>query len=243
MHHHIRIDLDIVFAAGWHAGSGEGSFSTDRLVSRNPQNHPFLPASTLKGVVRQSCEKVSRTLGFPPPSDPHQSDLTRNQAFVPFHHLQSPIDQIFGTKYASGGLFFRDAHPQPVPPAAAVTVSRHRTARYRVLQTVREQHLFSTEYSPATLVLSSRIDGWHQHLVYIDAASPPYAYCLLMAGILAVDRLGGDKSTGAGWLHQALRVTRVTWNQQSLAPEDFLDIELLNYEDYLEMQSEQKGAA
>ena len=235
MTHHIQIDLEITFAGGWRAGSGEGSFTTDRLVCRNTRNQPYLPASTLKGNIRQSCEKLSRTLGFPSPSDPHETSLVHNQAFVPLEHLQSPIDCIFGTKFEPGGLFFRDAHPRQM----ADTSIRHRTARWRVLKTVRDKHLFSTEYSPPALILSSRIEGWHRQLVCIDENWPPFAYCLLIAGILAVKRLGGDKSTGAGWLQGAIAITQARYNQMPLDLNDVLDFELLNHQDYQEM----KGAS
>jgi hypothetical protein len=203
MHHRIHLDLEIRFISRWHAGSGERSFTIDRLVRRDAQNRPFIPASTLKGIVRQSCEKLSRSLGFPEPSDPHQADLTQSHAFIPFDQMASPIDQLFGTKFEPGGLFFRDAHLKDNEDCS--TFSSNRVARYRVLNTARDKHLFSTEYGlPATF--QTRVDGWHSRLAHIDKNDPPYAYCLLIAGILAVERIGGDKSIGAGWLDTSIPI-------------------------------------
>lgn len=247
MLHKIHIDLEISFSSKWHAGSGEGSFSIDRLVRRDSQNRPFLPASTLKGIIRQSCEKLSRTLGFPNPSDPHQVDLTNNQSFVPFTRMDSPIDHIFGTKFEQGELFFRDASSNRNPVYMSCndtlnqeTFARSRTARYRILKTTKEKHLFSTEYSPAESVLYTRIDGWHDNLVMsIEESYPPFAYCFLIAGILAVERIGGDKSTGSGWLGMPLRIKNIEYNNKSVNIDDIIELfELLTYKHYLE----RKGA-
>lgn len=231
MHHRIRLELEINFPYRWHTGSGEGSFVTDRLIRRDSQNRPFIPASTLKGIIRQSCEKLSRTLGFLEPSDPHQPDLTQYQAFVPFQQMTSPVDQLFGTKFEPGGLFFRDARLSDGEDIN--TLARNRVARYRVLNTARDKHLFSSEYAlPAKLI--TQIDGRHTNLVSYMDDYPPFAYCLLMAAVFAVERIGGDKSSGAGWLNDPITIARTDYN--GLSVDTDLLFELLNPEDYLEMR-------
>ncbi|MFH1114077.1 MAG: RAMP superfamily CRISPR-associated protein [Pseudomonadota bacterium] len=233
MTHHIRLDLEIAFSSRWHGGSGESSLTTDRLIHRDSRNLPFIPASTLKGIIRQSCEKLSRTQGFAEPWDPHQRDLTLVNAFVQFSEMASPIDRLFGTNFEPGGLFFRDAHLKDA--AHAGTFTRNRAARYRILNTARDQHLFSVEYSSPE-VLCTRIDGRHRGLVSFDEKMPPFAYCLLIAGILAVERIGGDKSTGSGWLNGPIKLQRVEYNGSDVVLDNVF--ELLDSEDYLEMREE-----
>ncbi len=217
MHHRIQLELEIDFPYRWHTGSGEGSFMTDRLIRRDSQNRPFIPASTLKGIIRQSCEKLSRTLGFAEPSDPHQPDLTQSQAFVPFQQMTSPVDQLFGTKFEPGGLFFRDARLSD--DEEINTLARNRVARHRVLNTAREKQLFSSEYAlPAKL--KTQIDGRHAGLANMEGY-PPLAYCLLIAAIFAVERIGGDKSSGAGWLNGPIAIARSDYNGSGV------DIDLL----------------
>jgi len=203
----------------------------DRLVRRDVRYRPFLPASTLKGITRQSCEKLSRTKGFSEPSDPHNPNLTQNQAFVPFSKIDSPVDRLFGTKFEPGGLFFRDARlPEDEP---AETFDRSRAARYRVLKTAKDKHLFATEYSlPGSLF--TRIDGWHQGLTSLDDEYPPYAYCLLIAGLLSVERIGGDKSTGSGWLEGPVRFKEIKYNGSTVEMNDVF--EFLNPQEYLEVR-------
>ena len=233
MRHHIELDLEVRFSSRWHAGSGEGSFTTDRLVRRDARNRPFIPASTLKGIVRQCCEKLSRSLGFPEPSDPHQSDLTHSRSFAPFDEITSPIDRLFGTKFESGGLFFRNARLKDDEDCD--TFSRNRVARYRVLKTARDRQLFSTEYSlPA--IFQTRVDGWHTRLTGFDEEYPPYAYCLLIVGILGVDRIGGDKSTGSGWLDGPITIQTAVYNGSPINLDDVFDF--LDPADYLEMRGE-----
>lgn len=235
MGHHIRLDLQIVFASRWHAGSGESSLMTDRLIRRNGRNHPFIPAATLKGIVRQSCEKLSRTLGFPHPSDPHQGALSEQGAFVPSTQIVSPVDHLFGTRFEPGGLFFRDACLKEDGLGTALV--RNRVARHRVLGTAKEKQLFTTEYILPE-ILCTRIDGWHKDLVTLDDDNPPYEYCLLIAGILAVERIGGDKSTGAGWLDK-IALESGQYNGSTLDLDKVLDLfELVTWEDYSELRGE-----
>lgn len=234
MHHRIHIDLEIFFTSKWHSGSGEGCFSIDRLVRLDSRNRPFIPGSTLKGIVRQNCEKISRILGYPDPSDPHQTNLSENH-FAPFSKLVSPIDRIFGTKSEPGSLFFRDARQKDTEMPGTPVVQK-RISRYRILKTSREKQLFSTEYSSSGQVLYTSIDGWHDSLVCIDESYPPFAYCLLLAGLLAVERIGGDKSTGAGKIDAPIRVNTFEYNQKNFSPNEVIDFDLMLYQQYLEMK-------
>jgi CRISPR/Cas system CSM-associated protein Csm3 (group 7 of RAMP superfamily) len=217
MQHKIHLELDIVFDSHWHTGSGEGSLLTDRLVCLNSKKQPYIPATTLKGVIRHNCEKISAALKFPEASDPHQVDIQNTEAFVPFSQMNSPVDRIFGTKFAGGSLFFRDAVLKEgvLPEKSSV---RTRTARYRVLKTAKTGHLFSTEYN-APAVFSTIIDGWHEELISFDESLPPYAYCVLVAGILATKRIGGDKSTGTGCIKQ-INLLNFIYNDREMSLND-----------------------
>lgn len=225
MQHNIKIALDLHFISKWHAGSGESSLSIDRLIQRDARGWPFIPGSTLKGMVRENCEKLSRTLNFPEPADPHQIDLTIQDRFQPLDKLESPVDRIFGNKYQSGNLFFRDARLDTPPPHYFVR-NQSRTSVYRVLGTAREHHLFSSEYV-APMTLSTLIEGYHRKMTYLNEGDTPYEYCLLIAGIMSLERLGGDKSTGSGKVR--IQINSIEYNGISLDKEsvfEYLDEEL-----------------
>jgi len=226
MHHVIKLGLTIRFRSKWHIGSGEGGLLTDRFIRRDGRNRPYIPGSSLKGVVRESCEKLSRTLGFGDSCDPHQASLIDPRAFGPLAQAASPVDAIFGNKYEEGGLFFRDACLSSPPPYGFQKL-QSRIRKYRVLGTAREKHLFSTEYA-APMEFSTTIDGYHRDLLFLEEEDPPYAYCLLVAGIKMVDRLGGDKSTGAGKLRE-MAVDSMEYNGRPFSLEtvfEYLDTEM-----------------
>ncbi|KPA14384.1 protein containing DUF324 [Candidatus Magnetomorum sp. HK-1] len=236
MRHHICIELSIDFLSKWHAGSGDGSLVSDRLIRRDSRNWPFIPGSTLKGVIRENCEKLSRTLLFKSPSDPHQRDLTIQDTFKPLKELDSPVDRLFGNTFESGQLFFRDARldntqlndPQPY----YCLKNQSRVCKHRILRTSKEKHLFSTEYIipssvGSSMIFKTQIDGYHDHLKSLSDTEPPYAYCLLIAAIMLTQRIGGDKSTGSGQME--IHFDNILYNQNQLNKEeifDYLDSEL-----------------
>lgn len=225
MRHSIRLELLISFESKWHSGSGEGSMISDRLIRKDSRQRPYIPGSTLKGVIRESCEKLSRTLNFPEPSDPHQRDLTIQDTFMPLKELESPVDRIFGNNYESGNLFFRDARLSDDPPYNFLS-EQSRICKYRMLGTTKDHHLFSTQYA-APLTFRTTIEGYHDSVRCFQENDPPCDYCLLIAGIMNVNRLGGDKSTGSGKM--CIGFDSVEYNGKPLEPEsvfDFLDSDL-----------------
>ncbi len=228
MRHHIKIELSIRFISKWHAGSGEGNLVLDRQIRKDVRGWPYMPGSTLKGVIRENCEKLSNTLGFPdPPSDPHQSDLTIQDTFYPLDQLDSPVDRLFGNKYQSGELFFRDARLKSEPPYQYLS-QQSRICKYRRLGTAKDQHLFASEYA-APLTLTTCIDGYHRNLRCFDDDDPPLAYCLLIAGIMITRRIGGDKSTGRGRVE--IKLDSILYNDHPLDKTivfDYLDREIVN---------------
>lgn len=55
--------LSISFASDWHCGIGQGRHGgIDRLVARDADGLPFVPAKTLLGLWRDACEKAARGL-------------------------------------------------------------------------------------------------------------------------------------------------------------------------------------
>jgi len=227
MRHHLKLELTIQFSSKWHSGSGESGLMLNRLINRDAQNCPYIPGSTWKGVVRESCEKLTRTLGFPDPADPHSRVLNVMDNFNEPQYIDSPVDRLFGTRYSGDCLFFRDARLAEDPPRDAVW-HQSRICRYRVLGGAREHHLFSSEYTES-MSFSTSIEGCHDHLETIGEKDLPFAYAILIAGILNIRRLGGDKSTGAGNLETHFEAIR--YNEEILEPDmafEYLDAELYN---------------
>ncbi len=223
MYHNLELTLNMEFDSIWHTGSGEGNILTDRLLQKDARGRPYFPASTLKGVIRESCEKLSRTLNFPKPSDPHSTDLNFPGAFAPLSHAPSPVDRLFGNKFEEGGIYFRNAYlidDQDRDDCA--THIRSRVKMHRKLGTVKEKHLFTTEYA-LPMTFESKLSARHRDLAALEETDPPFAYCLLIAAIKMVNRLGGDKSTGAGHLPQHISITQMIYNDIPFSADTFLE--------------------
>lgn len=55
--------MSITFTSDWHCGTGQGRHGgIDRLVRRDADDLPFVPAKTLLGLWRDACEKAARGL-------------------------------------------------------------------------------------------------------------------------------------------------------------------------------------
>lgn len=54
--------LKILMESDWHVGAGTGRGEIDRVVQRDPDNLPYIPAKTLTGILRDGCEQVALAL-------------------------------------------------------------------------------------------------------------------------------------------------------------------------------------
>ncbi len=239
MQHSIHIKYTITLKSGWHAGSGEGGLFANRLVRKDAQNLPFIPGSTLKGVIRENCEKLSTTLKFPPPTNPHDKSLSHGDSFTALSNVASPVDAIFGNCFEEGNLFFRDARLNneqiaglDTRPASLIN-SRARIHVNRKLGTAKENHLFSTEYTKQ-MEFTTSIDGYHNGLCSIVAGELPFSYCILIAGILLLDKICGDKSIGGGWINT--NIDEIKYNRQIMSKEKIFDS--LDASDYRELKEQ-----
>ena len=242
-----RLDISyrIQWDGEWHVGSGFRTAATDRLIQRlgGAGGRPFVPGSQIKGVLRHTCGRLAQSLGLDA-IDPHAT--SRDQWRLLVEHFrplkQSPlvVDRLFGSRFQGDCLFVDNAMPASAegqgdqdqaetsgPDEAAGTreyprVVRARTAMDRLTGTVKEGHLFTTELAQR-VELVGRIRARHPDgvLTQYDGGFP-YEYALLLAGLLSIDRLGGDKSSGLGRCH--VTVERVIWNgaekglEECLAP-------------------------
>jgi CRISPR/Cas system CSM-associated protein Csm3 (group 7 of RAMP superfamily) len=110
------------------------------------------------------------------------------------------------------------------------TRTHSRTAIDRLTGTAREQTLFVTEVVQGRATqLHSRLQARHPvGALTQDGDGFPFEYSLLLAGLLSLDRLGGDKSAGFGRCRIEIENNAVRWNDQSSFP---LEQALKSFED------------
>ena len=224
-----RLDLEynIVWQGRWHVGSGYESAATNRLLQRmgGIDGSPFVPGSQIKGVLRHQCERFACALGLEA-VNPHDGIKEDNQKLVkhfkPLAASSLVVDRLFGSRYQGECLFVANAGPVS-SEEKAVTSVQPRTALDRVTGTVAEQHLFTTEFVEGGANLQGTIRARHPVGVLTqEEGGFPYEYALLLAALLSLDALGGDKSAGLGRCKILLKEETLRWNNQRISLEEAL---------------------
>ena len=130
------------------------------------------------------------------------------------------MDRLFGSRYQGECLFVTNAEPVS-SEENTVTSVQPRTALDRVTGTVMEQHLFTTEFAEGGANLQGSIRARHPVgvLTQYDGGFP-YEYALLLAALLSLDALGGDKSVGLGRCEIRLKEETLCWNSQHISSDE-----------------------
>lgn len=217
MRHKIKIDLKILFSNRWHIGSGIGSPVVDRLTIKDPMGQPYIPGSTLKGVVRHVCENLVQALDLKT-SDPH--DKTNIEGFCSAENTPYVVDRLFGSRFEGEKLFFRDAVivEEFYPPSYTSVIAR--TCIDRATGTTKDKALFNTEYIEK-IPLFTTITGIHPQLT-VEIDSFPIEYSLLIAALRCCMAIGGDKSTGKGDLD--ISIENICYNGRDIPIDNVLAV-------------------
>ena len=222
-----RLDLkyEIVWQGRWHVGSGYQAAATNRLLQRmgGVDGTPFVPGSQIKGVLRHQCERFALALGLEainPHAGIEEDDQKLVEHFKPLAGSSLVVDRLFGSRYQGECLFVTNAEPVPSGEKAEKTATavQPRIALDRVTGTVMEQHLFTTEFAEGGANLQGTLRARHPACVLTqEEGGFPYEYALLLAALMSLDALGGDKSVGLGRCKIRLKEETLCWNGQSIS--------------------------
>lgn len=104
--------LTIHFSHYWHAGTGRGSgHHLDAIVNTDADGLPFLPGKTLRGLLRDACQRLERWNSCPEIQEGDTERLFGSTAFVPDKEHPRPREST-----VPGSLFVSDAR---LPEAVA----------------------------------------------------------------------------------------------------------------------------
>jgi CRISPR/Cas system CMR subunit Cmr4 (Cas7 group RAMP superfamily) len=217
----IQIYYTLEFSAPFHCGTGVRSGLIDRSVMRDGGGYLYVPASTMKGVVRELCEQLAR---FYEDSDdamrariasPHDKAI----ALKDLGAKPTLVTRIFGSQIHPGRLYFHDAQQSSEDKdryAAEKEPMRYQNMQTDLYTQVRLNRptrtavrgaLYSSEFGVRKMVFHGSIVGGLECIPIsseIDEMfsgkddEPTYSLLLLLAGLYMIERLGGNKSTGKG---------------------------------------------
>lgn len=234
MKHKIQITLEIPVMQRMMIGSGFSDKTINRKSLRDSRGIAYISGSSLKGIIRNECEKLAQLYNFDVFS-PHNIESLDNFKNSKLNRFL--VDILFGCRFEGEKLFFSDALPQEKLYKSSEVISRNSIDR--LMGTSKEGHLFTTEYvrniskSNDFMIYESTINGYHDNLTGDEI---PIEYAFLVVSILSCRYIGGDKSTGAGWLKDGITISKIEYNKKTFSGNSITDeflSEFLkeNYED------------
>jgi len=206
----VQIDYNLIFTAPFHVGTGISTYALDRTVVRDTQKNLYIPGSTFKGVVREQCEQLLRLYRpLQTLASPHNAQAVLST----FGQAPNLITRIFGSQLSPGGLRFDDSRQESsVHPKQTLQTSVLTQVRIdRLSGTGADNALFTSEFGNPLLTFHGMIKGQLDCTPLADLAfqakdlqegvytlTPTYSLLLLLAGLLMVERIGSNKSSGKG---------------------------------------------
>jgi CRISPR/Cas system CSM-associated protein Csm3 (group 7 of RAMP superfamily) len=200
MHTPVKITFEIQVRGPLHIGTGFRRGLLHRTVARDSESHVYVPGSSLKGKVRNECERLAKLHGLQVCGSalPGLMCGLKPNACI--------VCRVFGSPARPSSLFWRDAHLADELKKMAKGEGRFGMAEARTqVQMSRlrgvglEDRLYTTETARPQLTFGSAVEGWLDG-VPLDSgnAGITYELLLLLAGLRALDGLGGNRSRGSG---------------------------------------------
>lgn len=233
---YVRIDYCLHFISPFRFGTGLRKGLIHRVVARNADDYLYVPGSTLKGVLRERCEQLAGLFELEV-IDPHAEDMAEVNPDLAI------VNRIFGSRFYPSSLYFDDAQLKKEQREWFEPQVRDRKLRdakrpeFRAWQTEKRTQvsisrltrsaipgrLYNSEYGVKGLKFEGSIYGMLDGFRLEEENPGTYSLLLLLAGLYSLDfdRLGGNKSTGAGQFE--LELSKLTVNGQTLAVKELLD--------------------
>ncbi len=205
---HICLTYLLKFQNPFHCGTGLTNGLIDRSVQKDKDGYLYVPGSTIKGVLRETCEYLARLFGIAV-REPHD----RISAMKTFFESPDIAERIFGSCYQESGIFFDNACMtwESKEYRFMQTENRTRTRLSRLTGTVISGALYSSEFGISELEFEGKIHGWLEGISnpFSDDLPGSYPLYLLIAGLSMTSRIGANRSTGMGYCHFVIEELRV----------------------------------
>lgn len=187
---HLKIELFLHLDTAFHCTGNVRRPGVDKALARNAQGCWTIPATTLKGFLREKCEILLRTWGREVCIGPNPESMCR---------ADTPclVCQVFGNPQRLSALRFTDgvAHDETESAIrSGVAISRYRRAA------VPQRLFFIETTAPLPTEWYACCEG-----DFPDVDSAKTAAALVALAARWGTAIGGSKSRGLGWI-QKIRV-------------------------------------
>ena len=202
-YNHLRIDAVLITETGLHIGAGEDSYeptAPNGSVLRDATGLPYIPGSSLKGVLRAFLASVldepvvsavTEELGDKGKRDRWKENKQSADVLLAWHiERESTIsERLFGSQLMAGKVKLADARPK----TDVKTDFRKGNAIDRDTHTTTPNALFDTESIPAGTEFTFRVDA--ENLTKQEAEILLQLLDVLAKGSISV---GGRSRAGLG---------------------------------------------
>lgn len=214
--------LNISMLSDWHIGTGAGrAGDIDRLVKRDHNGLPYIPAKTLTGIWRDACELIATGLD-------HNNSVKVWSQWVTYLFGDQPALENEAVEVAptAAALSVRSAYFPDIFINAiakkkllfeAITFVKPGISIDSNSGCAKEDFLRFEEMVRAGAVLNS---GCQLQLDNLNDSQKQAAFAILIAGTKLIERLGGKRRRGAGrcqWtINQQDTNAWIDWLEQNL---------------------------
>lgn len=204
MMEHLQIDVDLELETAFHTTGNLRRLGADKALARDAEGRWVIPATTLKGFLRENAEVLLRVWGHPVCTGPEPGNMCKGQALC-------MVCQVFGNPQHPSPVRFSDAiatsPERETAIRSGVAISRHRRAAY-------PQRLFFVETTEAMPTQwHARCEGEFQ-----DPRAAKAAAALVALAARWGKAIGGGKSRGLGWIKRI--EVRIALNENELSEQD-----------------------
>ncbi len=187
----LKVTIDLDLRTAFHTTGNRRRLGVDKASALDAEGHPVIPATTIKGFLREKAELLLRSWGHRVCTGPDPANMCDGSApclvcrVFGNPHLVSPL------RFADARLTVPDVSTVETAIRSGVAISRYRRAAY-------PQRLFFQETTPAG---ESR---WYAECegFFSTAHQARVAAALLLLAARWGTAIGGSKTRGLGWVKE-----------------------------------------
>ncbi|MBC7226526.1 MAG: hypothetical protein H5T61_04775 [Thermoflexales bacterium] len=199
----VYFDLDTAL----HTTGNLRRLGVDKALARDASGQWVLPATTVKGFLRERAEVLLRTWGHPVCTGPEPATMCDDQTLC-------LVCRVFGNPRHPSALRFQDGHPLDGFGEASFVRSGVAISRYR--RAASPQRLFFLE---TTAPMPTR--WWAECTGYFpDSGAAKMAAALVALAARGGWAIGGGKARGLGWIKEVK--VKATLNGVEIPEQDLM---------------------